>query len=117
MYVVILLMVLGFAAGLILAKKAQNKIVSEQSPFSFAQDILILNTGTGFSIPGANIDRVHLQYNPKALQNRFYDMKIIIVKADGSRKVAQYRGSGNGARPQDMAAALQAHNIRCLDGE
>lgn len=114
MLIIILILAIIFVISLVLGRKAQDRIVSDLSPFSFAEDMLIVNTGTSFSVQGSNIECVELQFNPKALQNRFYDMSIHIVKTDGSRKNIRYRGSSNGAQPQDMADALRAHHIKCV---
>lgn len=113
MYILIPILVIVIVISFVLGRKAQNRIVSELTPFSFADDMLIINTGTGFSVQNSCIEHIELQYSLKTLQNRFYDMKIHIMKTDGSCKNISYRGSGNGAQPQDMAAALTAHHIKC----
>lgn len=114
MSLMILVLVVVFVISFLLARKAQDRIVSDLSPFSFADDVLIINTRTSFSVQSSGIECVELQYSQKALQNRFYDMSIQVVKTDGSSKKIRYRGSGSGAQPQDMATALTAHHIKCV---
>lgn len=113
MYLMIPLLAIIMVISFMLGRKAQERIVSDLSPFSFADDMLIINTRAGFSVPNSSIAYIELQYNPKALQNRFYDMKIHLAKTDGSSKKISYRGSGSGALPQDMMAALTSHQIQC----
>lgn len=112
MYLIIPILIVVVVISFVLGRKAQDRIVSNLSPFSFAEDMLIIQTKTGFSAQVSSISCIELYYNPKTLQNRFYDMKIQIVKTDGSRKNICYKGSGSGALPQDMAAALTAHHIK-----
>lgn len=113
MYIFIPILALVLVISFVLGKKSRDKIVSDRSPFSFADDMLVINTGTRFAVQFSQIDYIELQYNPKSLQNRFYDMKIKIVKTDGSSKNIKYKGSGCGSKPADMAASLKAHNINC----
>lgn len=113
MYIIIPILAIVFVISFVLGRKAQDRIVSDLSPFSFAEDMLIINTKAGFSLQSSCIQCIELQYNPKALQNRLYDMRIQIMKKDGSCKTIRYRGSENGVKPQEMAAALNAHAIQC----
>lgn len=112
LYVFLPILAAVFIVSFILARKAKDRIVSELSPFSFAEDVLVVNTGAGFAVQRSQIDCVRLQYKPEALKNRFYDMKISIVKTDGSAKNFGYRGSGSGATPEQMEAELSAHAIK-----
>lgn len=114
MQIILPILVLVMVGSFLLARKVQNKIVSAESPFSFAEDMLVVNMGSSFSIQNSDIDYIGLEYNPKALQNRFYDMNIRIVKTDGNCKTICYRGSEGGTQPQDMVSALTEHHIKCV---
>lgn len=114
MYIIIPIMAITLVISFMLARRIHSKISSDCSPFSYAEDILIINTGSIFSIPRTSIEQVELHYNPKAMHKRFYEMSIHIVKTDGTEKKVYYKGSRSGVQPQDMATALMAHNIRCV---
>lgn len=109
----ILIIVVVLIVSFLLGRKTKDRIVSDSSPFSFADDMLIINTGSSSSVKGSEIDCINLKYNPKALNERFYDMKITILKVDGSSRNIRYRGSCSGTTPQDIAASLKEHNIKC----
>lgn len=113
MFIINTIIVIICVISFVLTKKRLEKVVSDSSPFSFADDILIINMGAVFSVPSSSIQCIELQYNPKAMKNKFYEMKTHIVKTDGSVKNINYRGSRNGVQPQDMAAALMDHHIKC----
>lgn len=113
MYILIPILAIVIVISFVISRKAQDRMVSDLSPFSFADDMLLINTRTSFSVQSSAIKCIELQYNPKALQNRYYDMTIRIMKTDGSCKNICYRGSGRGAQPHDMVAALTAHHINC----
>lgn len=117
MYLMIPVVVIVLFISFVLGRKAQDRMVSDLSPFSFAEDMLIINTKAGFSAHRSSIAYIELKYNPKTLENRFYDMKIRIVNIDESQKTFRYRGSGSGAMPQDMVDALTAHHIKCITKE
>lgn len=118
MYIIIpvmaIVLVSAFVIAFVFGRKRQYRIASGSSPFSFAEDMLIVNTETIFSVQSSSIESIELQYNPKAIKNKFYEIKIQIVKTDGSVKIIHYRGSGSGVQPQDMAATLTARHIKCV---
>lgn len=111
MYIFITILISISIVTFILVRKRPERIVSELSPFSFAQDMMIINAQASIAIQISKIDHINLKYNPKSLQNRFYDMKITIVRTDGSSKDIIYRGSE--IKPEDIAESLGSHHIKC----
>lgn len=117
MHIIIPTLAIVMVISCVLARNVQNKIMSDLSPFSFADDMLIINTGSIFSVHRSLVECVELQYNPNAMQHKYYEMTIHIVTTAGRGKRIRYRGSRSGVQPQEMAAAFMAHGMKCVVNE
>jgi len=113
-------MTLPMAAAILyvfyLRTKYQNR--KGAGAFFFENGNLVLNTGLPYPVPFEEIDYVELQYNPKALEQRWsFELWVKVVRKNGKTKRVFYKGyrTAKLATPADMRAALEAHGIRCVD--
>lgn len=107
--------VLAFAGYMLLSRR-KYKNRGGAGAFFFENDCLVLNTGLPYAIPLAEIDYVALKYSSWELENKLsYSLTVQAYRRNGKRKTVFYKGYGTAklAYPADMAAALEAHGVRC----
>lgn len=114
-YMVPMLLVLGFSVYMLVSRtKYKNR--KGGGAFFFENDSLVLNTGLPYPIPYSDIDYVQLKYNSWELEHKMsYNLTVRVFRKNGKKKTVFYKGYGTAklAYPVDMAAALEAHGIRC----
>lgn len=99
-----------------LASRFKYKNRKGGGPFFFENDCLVLNTGLPYPIPLGEINFVRLVYSNWQLEHQLsYGLTVQVFWPDGRKKNVLYKGYGTAtlAYPADMAAALEAHGVRC----